>query len=233
MSRDLKTAPKKQAQKVLKTLKEIYPVSSTALKFDDPWQLMVAVQLSAQCTDARVNLVTPEFFSRWPGPAELAEAELGEVEEVIHSTGFFRNKAKNLVGAAKMIRDEYGGKLPDNMEDLIRLPGVARKTANVTLYAGFGINAGLAVDTHVRRVSYRLGLTENTDPIRIERDLLALFPQSEWGDLNCRMVEFGRDMCKARKPRCEKCPMARFCPKNSPPADGESQASLKRENNEP
>lgn len=207
----------KRPQKVLSSLKERYPLSATQLAYHNPWELLVATELAAQCTDARVNLVTPEFFSRWPGPEELALAAQEDVEAVIHSTGFYHNKARNLIGAAKMVCEQYGGRLPESMEELVKLPGVARKTANIILFAGFGRNDGMAVDTHVKRISYRLGLTDNIDPARIEQDLIRIFPREEWGDLNHRMVAFGRDVCKARKPACGDCPMSAFCPRRSPP----------------
>lgn len=213
----MKKTTKSQVKKTLAVLKESYPVSTTQLEYSSPWELLVATELAAQCTDVRVNMVTPEFFSRWPGPAELANARQEDVEEVIHSTGFFHNKAKNLIAAAKMVCEHYNGILPQTMEELIKLPGVARKTANVVLFAGFGKNEGLAVDTHVKRIAYRLGLTENVDPVKIERDLIEILPAREWGDFNQRMVWFGRDVCKARKPDCQNCPLAKICPKRSPP----------------
>jgi len=200
-----------RVDRTLAALKARYPVAATQLRFQNPWELLVATVLAAQCTDARVNQVTPGFFSRWPGPLELASAEVVDVEEIIRSTGFFHNKAKNLVGAAIMVRDKFAGSVPSTLEELIQLPGVARKTANVVLYGGFGINAGLAVDTHVKRISFRLGLTVNTDPVRVEKDLLKIFPQNEWGDLNHRMVWFGRDVCKARNPKCNDCELAQIC----------------------
>lgn len=200
-----------RARAVCEALKKLYPVASTQLVYRNPWELLVATVLAAQCTDARVNLVTPVFFSRWPGPAELAGADVAEVENVIRSAGFYRNKARNLVGAAKQLLERHGGHVPQTLEELIKLSGVARKTANVVLYGGFGINAGLAVDTHVKRISFRLGLTKNTDPVRIEQDLMKIFPQNEWGDTNHRMVRFGRDVCKARSPLCEECELGRVC----------------------
>ncbi len=204
---------REKAQKILKELEKRYPLPTTQLQFENPWQLLVATELSAQCTDERVNQVTPFFFARWPGPAELAGANREEVEEVIHSTGFFHNKAKNLIAAAKMVCQNYGGVLPDTMEELLKLPGVARKTANIVLFAGFGINAGIAVDTHVKRIAFRLGLTEHTDPVRIEKDLVEIAPRHEWGNLNHRMVLFGREVCKARKPDCEHCELSGLCAK--------------------
>lgn len=177
----------------------------------------MATVLAAQCTDARVNTVTPELFRRWPGPAELALATQEELESVIRSTGFYHSKARNLLGAAQRVVSVYGGEVPPRLDELITLPGVARKTANVVLFGAFGINEGLAVDTHVKRISYRLGLTSHTDPVDIEQDLMRLFPRAEWGDVNHRMVWFGRDVCHARSPRCAECEMADFCPRREPP----------------
>lgn len=215
--------PETIAKLTLAALKERYPDPDTQLRYASPWQLLVCVILSAQCTDARVNLITPELFRRWPGPAELALAPASELEKVIHSAGFFRNKAKNLIACAQMVHDLHNDQLPKTMEELVQLPGVARKTANVVLYAGFGINAGLAVDTHVKRVSHRLGLTSNIDPVRVEKDLMALFPREEWGDLNHRMVWFGREVCRARSPVCAECTMADFCARHEPPRTGASK----------
>ena len=193
------------------------PVAGSESKYNDPFELIVAVILSAQCTDARVNTVTPELFRRWPGPAELALATQEELESVIRSTGFYHSKARNLLGAAQRVVSVYGGEVPPRLDELITLPGVARKTANVVLFGAFGINEGLAVDTHVKRISYRLGLTSHTDPVDIEQDLMRLFPRAEWGDVNHRMVWFGRDVCHARSPRCAECEMADFCPRREPP----------------
>lgn len=204
------------AEQTLLALGRRYPNIGTQLDYHNPWELLVATQLAAQCTDARVNEVTPGFFSRWPTPNDLAKAKLEEIEEVIHSTGFFRNKAKNLLACARLLVAEHDGQVPSDMDALVKLPGVARKTANVVLYGGFGINAGIAVDTHVKRISYRLGLTDNIDPIKIEKDLLAIFPQSEWGNINLRIVQFGRDVCQARKPACASCELAAICPRRKP-----------------
>ena len=202
---------------ILKTLKKLYPQAETALAYASAWELLVATVLAAQCTDARVNTITPQLFARWPGPAELRKASLAELENVIHSAGFFHNKAKNLLACAEAVCAKYDGKLPRSMAELVQLPGVARKTANVILYGAWGINEGIAVDTHVKRISFRLGLTRNTEPVRIERDLMALFPAQEWGALNQRMVLFGRDTCQARTPSCESCALAHVCPRLEPP----------------
>lgn len=202
-----------RAAQVLARLEKRYPHPESALDHANAWELLVATVLAAQCTDARVNTVTPEFFRRWPTPLALTSATQDEVESVIRSTGFYHNKARNLLGAARRMMDEHGGEVPRTLAELILVPGVARKTANVVLWGAFGINEGLAVDTHVKRISYRLGLTDHTDPVRIERDLMRLFPQQSWGDVNHRMVWFGRDVCDARKPRCGECELVDLCPR--------------------
>lgn len=202
-----------RAMKVLELLKKRYPVPETMLDHRNSWELLVATVLAAQCTDARVNTITPELFRRWPDPAALAAASQEELESVIRPTGFYHNKAKNLLGAAKRVTEVFGGEVPHTLEELVTLPGVARKTANVVLWGGFGINEGLAVDTHVKRLSFRLGLTKHTDPVRIEQDLIRLFPREEWGDVNHRLVWFGRDVCDARNPACEVCELAELCPR--------------------
>lgn len=204
---------KEKAELLLAALARRYPRPETHLTFRNPWELTVATVLAAQCTDVRVNMVTPELFRRWPGPKELAGAETAEVEECIRSTGFFRNKAKNLIAAAQRVMDVYGGKVPDTMEDLISLPGVARKTANVVLFGAYGLNEGIAVDTHVGRIAFRMGLAEGHDPVRTEQELMEIIPREEWGDVNHRLVWFGRHVCHARKPLCLECEMAGFCDK--------------------
>lgn len=209
-----KMSKKAVADKVRALLAERYPHPETHLAHRDAWELLVATVLAAQCTDERVNTVTPALFARWPGPSAMAGATPAEVEEYVRPTGFFRNKAKNLVGAARRIVEQYGGEVPRSMEALLTLPGVARKTANVVLFGAFGINEGIAVDTHVGRISFRLGLASSRDPIQAERDLVALFARGEWGDLNHRMVWFGRHVCMARKPSCGVCEMEAFCPKH-------------------
>ena len=202
---------------VIDRLRDEYPDADCTLDYNEAWKLLISVRLAAQCTDARVNTVTPELFRRWPTPAALAEAPLEELESVIRPTGFFHSKAKNLLGAARRVRDVFDGQIPKSIEDLVTIPGVARKTANVVLFGAYGINEGLAVDTHVKRIAYRLGLTDETDPIPIERDLMKLFPREEWGDVNHRMVWFGREVCDARKPLCDTCEMLSFCPRREPP----------------
>ncbi len=207
------TTIQKRASLVQAALAGKYPEPETHLIAANPWQLLVAVILSAQCTDARVNMVTPNLFARWPDASSLAKAPLNEVEQVIRSTGFFHNKAKNIIASAKRITEDFGGEVPRTLAELITLPGVARKTANVVLWSSFGINEGIAIDTHVGRIVFRLGLTKSTNVIQVEKDLMALFPCEEWGLLNHRLVWFGRHVCDAKKPLCEQCEMQSFCPK--------------------
>lgn len=204
--------PVSPAEVLLSRLQSIYPDPRTELNWADPWQLLVAVVLSAQCTDKQVNKVTPALFAAWPGPHDLASAGKEEVAGVIRSTGFYNNKAANLIASARIIVDRFMGKVPDDMDSLLVLPGVARKTANIVLSAAFGINAGIAVDTHVKRIARRLGLTASDNPLKIERDLMPLFPRNEWGALNHMLVLFGRQICKARKPLCPECLMQDVCP---------------------
>jgi len=204
---------KERAPLIFSRLRAKYPRLAPALTHHNAWELMVATILAAQCTDARVNKVTPGLFARWPGPAEMAKASQDDVEEVVRSTGFFRNKAKNLIGAAKRLMEHFGGQVPRTLAELITLPGVARKTANIVLSNSFSIHEGIAVDTHVTRLSYRLGLTDFDDPVKIERDLMPLFPREEWGEINHLLVYHGRDTCTARKPDCPQCPLDDICPK--------------------
>ncbi|MBO4300304.1 MAG: endonuclease III [Desulfovibrio sp.] len=213
---DTRFSRQELARKTLAALQARYPNPRTHLVATDAWELLVATVLAAQCTDARVNTVTPELFERWPDAASLADARLEELESVIRSTGFFHSKAKNLLAAAQRVREAFHGIVPKSLAELVTLPGVARKTANVVLFGAYGINEGIAVDTHVKRISYRLGLTKDTDPVAVERDLMSLFPREEWGNVNHRMVSFGRDVCVARKPRCTTCDMSAFCPRLEP-----------------
>jgi len=188
-----------------------------ALRFADPFQLLVATILSAQTTDERVNMTTPALFARFPDAPSLAAADPGVVEELVKSTGFFRNKAKSIIGMAQAVVDRHGGEVPTEMDDLVQLPGVGRKTANVLLSVAMGL-PGLPVDTHVKRVTKRLGLTESTDPVKIELDLHALLPPKSWGAFSLRVILHGRRVCVARKPRCEECVLADFCPSAVLPA---------------
>jgi endonuclease-3 len=210
--RETSEARRERARAVLALLREAIADARCALDHRDPWQLLVATILSAQCTDARVNQVTPPLFARWPTPAALASAPRGEVEEAVRSTGFFRNKAKNLQGAAARVAGAFGGQVPRSMEDLTSLPGVARKTANVVRGVSWGLADGVVVDTHVRRLSRRLGFTRQGDPVRIERELMALFPREDWIDLGHLLIHHGRRTCAARRPRCDECPVAALCP---------------------
>ncbi|MCE9590611.1 MAG: endonuclease III [Planctomycetes bacterium] len=200
--------------RIYRDLLAMYPDAHCALNHKNPFELLVATILSAQCTDVRVNMVTPDLFRRFPTVKSLAEAELPEIEEVVRSTGFYRNKAKNIRGAARLILERFGGRVPDTMDDLLHLPGVARKTANVVLGNAYGKNEGVVVDTHISRLSKRLGLTTHTDPVKIERDLALLFPREQWTMLAHLLIHHGRVVCEARKPRCNNCPLAAYCPKN-------------------
>jgi endonuclease-3 len=204
---------KERAIVILQRLRKRYPAPKTALNWESPWQLLVATVLAAQCTDQRVNQVTPEFFRKWPDVKALAQADLADVEAVIRSTGFYRNKAKNLVAAAQKICTEFNGQVPETMEELVTLPGVARKTANIVLSNAFGKNEGIAVDTHVKRLSFRLGLTTSKNPNIIEKDLMVLFPKKDWGLVNHVLVLFGREICTARQPKCGECELSDICPR--------------------
>jgi endonuclease III len=208
-----KVDPKAQATKVLRRLKADYPDATCALGHESAFELLISTILSAQCTDVRVNMVTPELFRRWPTPAHLARAPIEQIERVIQSTGFYRNKAKNIKGCSQALCDKYDGEVPQEIEKLVELPGVGRKTANVVLGTVHGLATGVVVDTHVTRLSQRLGLTKHTDATKIEQDLMRLLPKSEWVDFAHRMIEHGRQICIARKPKCSECSMREFCPK--------------------
>ncbi len=201
-----------RALEILARLKTLYPEAPCSLDYETPVQLLVATILSAQCTDERVNKVTPALFSRYPDAAALAAAELPELEAMVRSAGFFRNKSKNIQGACRRIMEAYGGEVPKTMEELLTLPGVARKTANVVLAHAYGVNAGVTVDTHVRRLSNRLGLTQHESPIKIERDLMPLLPQPDWENWSIRLIYHGRAVCDARKPACDRCALCDLCP---------------------
>jgi endonuclease-3 len=197
--------------KIRKILRKTYPDVKTQLDHDSPFQLLIATILSAQCTDRQVNRVTGPLFQAFGTPELLAAAPLPKIEGYIHSTGFFRNKARNIKQCALAIVESHGGKVPAELDLLVQLPGVGRKTANVVLGAAFGI-PGVVVDTHVNRISQRLGLTVHNDPVKIEFDLMDLMPQKEWSDFCLRLIYFGRETCSARKPRCPSCPIRRHCP---------------------
>jgi endonuclease-3 len=205
--------PVTQARQVVRSLKKLYPEATCALMHENPFQLLVATILSAQCTDARVNLVTPSLFRRFPDAARMAAAPQEELEALIRSTGFFRSKAKNLKAMALQVVRDHGGEIPRDLEALTRLPGVGRKTANVVLGTAFGIPSGVVVDTHVKRLAHRLGLTLRRTPEQIERDLMAVVPPREWVDLSHRLIQHGRRVCVARKPRCNACELKPICPR--------------------
>ncbi|NOR12926.1 MAG: endonuclease III [Candidatus Aminicenantes bacterium] len=202
----------KRIKEIIRILHKTYPKSRTALTFRNPLQILVATILSAQCTDERVNQITPMLFQKYKSAEEFARADQGELEEEIRSTGFFRNKAKNIIGASTQIVEEFSGKVPDNMADLITLPGVARKTANIVLSSGYQKSEGIAVDTHVKRLSGRLGLSREKNPNKIEQDLLHIVPREDWIGFNYILVNHGRQVCQARKPQCFKCPLNHLCP---------------------
>ena len=204
-------SPKGRARETVARLKAEYPDAVCALIHADPYQLLVATILSAQTTDERVNSVTPSLFERYPTPADLAAADPEELEKVIHPTGFFRSKAKSLIGMASALVERYGGEVPTAMDDLVTLPGVGRKTANVVRSVAFRL-PGLPVDTHVGRLSRRLGLTVETDPVKVEHELGAMVPPAERGDFSLRLIQHGRLVCLARKPKCEVCVLNDYCP---------------------
>ena len=197
---------------IIRLLRKRYPQARTSLEFADPLQILVATILAAQCTDVRVNKVTPGLFRKYATAAAFARADRAELEGEIRSTGFFRNKAKAIIGAAQRIHEIYGGIVPASMAELLTLPGVARKTANIVLSAGYGKAEGIAVDTHAGRLSRRLGLSRHEDPVKVERDLMALVPEADWLDLNSLLVEHGRALCQARRPRCPECFLRKLCP---------------------
>ncbi|MBI4650245.1 endonuclease III [Candidatus Desantisbacteria bacterium] len=197
--------------KIIEILKDKYSNAKIALKYNNPLELLIATILSAQCTDIMVNKVTENLFKKYKKSEDYASANLIEFEKEIHSCGFYHNKAKNIINSAKIINEKYKGKIPATMEELISLPGVARKTANIVLGNAFGIAAGIPVDTHVRRLSQRLGLTKENDPEKIEKNLMILIPKPEWLKFSYLLIEHGRNICKAKKPRCEICPLQKFC----------------------
>ncbi len=202
---------------LVRLLKKEHPDAKIALDFENTFQLLVAVILSAQCTDIRVNKVTPPLFKKYPTVQDFAEVKLADLEKMIYSTGFYRAKAKNIKGASEVIVSDFGGKVPDNMKDLLRLPGVARKTANVILDSGFGKNEGIVVDTHVCRISGKLGLvpmklSKAKSAVRIEKDLMKIVPRKDWGLFSHLIVFHGRRVCVARRPKCKECTLKKLCP---------------------
>ncbi|HEV2325222.1 MAG TPA: endonuclease III [Terracidiphilus sp.] len=203
-------APERVAA-ILKVLDETYPDAVCALHHTTPWELLVATILSAQCTDARVNMVTPELFRRYPTPADIAKAPLPEIENLIRTTGFFRNKAKSIQGAAKKISEDFGGKVPGTLDELITIPGAARKTANVVLGVSFGKAEGVVVDTHVFRIARRLELAKGNTPQEVERELMRVLPRDHWIDFSHQVIHHGRQVCVARNPRCRECALETLC----------------------
>lgn len=196
---------------IINILKKTYPEAKCSLDFNKPFDLVVAVMLSAQCTDERVNKTTPALFSKYPTIESFANADITNLEKMIHPCGFYKNKAKNIIETAKKVLNDFGGIVPSNMEDLLTLPGVGRKSANVIMLEVFGIAQGVAVDTHCKRISNRLGLSKESDPTKIEFDLIQKFPPETLKDVNHLFMYFGRDICTARNPKCEQCPLRKFC----------------------
>jgi endonuclease-3 len=201
---------KGRARKIVAALKKLLPESKIALNFGNPWQLLVAVILSAQCTDKKVNEITPALFKKYPRLNDYLEADRGEFERDIKSAGFYRNKAKSILAAAKIVKEKFGGRVPRTMEDMLRIPGIGRKSANVILANAYGVVAGIAVDTHVIRLSQKLGLSRHKDPIKIEKDLMAIIPKKDWFDFNYRLIDYGRQYCPARAHNHAKCPLTKY-----------------------
>ncbi len=204
---------RRHAAKIVRRLAHAYPHAHCSLDFRTPLELAIATILSAQCTDKRVNLVTPDLFAKYPTAAEYATAPLKELEKDIQTTGFFRNKAKSIKGCCRGLVEDYNGKVPRDLDALVKLPGIGRKTANVILGTAYGLASGVVVDTHVTRLSRRMGLSTHKDAVKIERDLMALIPKKEWISFSHRMILHGRNVCTARKPRCEDCPLNDVCPR--------------------
>lgn len=213
MPRESKKSKVARATEFCHRMDELYGEEPSALDWSTPFELVIAVLLSAQTTDVAVNAVTPELFGRWPDAASMAQADTGDVADVIHRLGFFRTKSQHCVECAQMIMADYGGEVPRTMDELTRLPGVGRKTANIVLNKAFGIVEGIAVDTHVFRIAQRMGLTRATTPLAAEKDLLAVIPQELWGGVNSEWIRFGRAVCTARAAKCDECPCADLCPR--------------------
>ena len=210
----MKLLNKKQINELLTKLDEIYPQTKCALNYNEPWQLLFAVILSAQCTDVRVNIITEKLFKKYPKIEDFCNINQEELANEIKSAGFYRNKAKSIKGSAEIITKQFNGQLPNNMEDLLKLPGVARKTANVTLGECFRKAEGIAVDTHVKRLVGRIGLSKEKTPEAIEKDLMKIIPQNKWIDISHMLITHGRNICNARKPECQKCQIFDLCMKN-------------------
>ena len=202
---------KKTATQIAEEIINLYPNAKSSLDFKTPFQMLVAVCLSAQCTDARVNMITPALFKKYKTPKQMANADIKELEELVHSISFYRNKAKNLIAASKKIEADFGGIVPNDMELLQTLPGVGRKSANCIMLDAYNNPQGIAVDTHVGRISQRLGLSKETDPQKIETDLLKYIPRALWKDVNHTFILFGRETCSSQNPKCENCPLKKYC----------------------
>jgi endonuclease-3 len=200
-------------KKIVAILEKKYPEPECALVHETPWQLLVATILSAQCTDKRVNMVTPALFEKFPDQNAFASADQVEVENAIRSTGFFRNKAKNIIACARALQSEHKGQIPQKLDKLVKLPGVGRKTGSVILGTAYGKAEGIVVDTHVKRLSFRLGLTSETDPIKVEKDLMKIVPKNQWINFSHWLILHGREKCKARKPDCDNCELLKVCPR--------------------
>lgn len=200
-----------RAQKIIERLEKAYPNAKCELDFQNPFQLLIATILSAQCTDKRVNMVTKHLFKKYKTPKDFCQADLQELEKEVYTTGFYRNKAKNIKAASQMLTEAYSGRVPGSMEELIKLPGVARKTANVILGSGFGVTSGVVVDTHVQRVARRLGLSRGKDPVKVERDLMRILPKEKWIAVSHALVFHGRYVCVARNPKCYQCVVYDLC----------------------
>lgn len=210
----VKSADTNRSKKIVALLKKEYPEARTALHHENPLQLLVATILSAQCTDERVNKVTPALFARYKNAKDFAEAKPAELEKMIRSTGFFKNKTKSIIGCCKGLVENHGGKVPASLDDLVKLPGIGRKTANVVLGSSFGV-PGIVVDTHVKRLTGLLGLTKNTDPVKIEFDLMEVIPKKDWTIFSHLLIYHGRKICIARRPRCCECVLKTVCPSNN------------------
>jgi len=205
---------KQRANEISKMLKKLYPDAKTELNYSNPFELLIATILSAQTTDVTVNKITPELFKKYPDPYALSKARIEDVEKIIRPSGFYHNKAKNIIETSKILVEKFNGRVPDNMEGLLELSGVSRKTANVVLANAFKRNEGIAVDTHVKRLSYRIGLSKNTEPEKIEKDLMSLFDKKDWGFISNALILHGRRVCSAKKPLCEECKINIYCEKN-------------------
>jgi endonuclease-3 len=204
--------PKQREAKIIELLEKQFPNAKTALNYSNPLEILVATMLSAQTTDERVNLVTQKLFKKYRTPEDYANVDIKELEQDIRSTGFYHNKARNLKNCCQLLIEKYNSQVPKTMEELLELPGVARKTANIVLYNAYGVISGIAVDTHVRRVSQRLGLTEHNDPAKIEQDLMQITPKDKWMKLTDLLIFHGRQVCMARKPKCKTCVLNKICP---------------------